>query len=454
MAITYGVTDAGFIRKPLSQIVIDLRTRFQSTFGVNSDYSDDGAYGQIIADISAMIDEPWMIGEDLYFAFDPDLSSGPRLKSLIALTGTVAKTPTKSTVTGVALGTAGSSVLTGTKVQVTGNGPIFQTTQDAVISPVPAWAPYTAVVGDLRLNTFNVYYCIFPGATAGSGGPTGGGSDIIDGTAHWRFLGSATAAVSIPMESVEYGIQTAPAGTLTVVVTPTSGMTSFTNPLDSLPGQAIETDAQLRVRRTAELTAAGEGGVESMRADLLKITNVTDAIIFENQGDVTDGNGLLPHSIEAIVLGGLDLDVAKIVFTHGAGIGTNGTTTVNITDSMGIVRPIKFSRPTPINVWIIVNLIKGPTYPIDGDTQVKQALVDFANGVLVTSNPLWTGYHIGDDVIQSALYAPIFDRVPGIVDVTKLWIGPTNPPTSGANIITAARELAKFDTSRITVVST
>lgn len=451
--ITYGVTDAGFIRKPLSQIVIDLRTRFQSTFGVNSDYSDDSPFGQIIADVSAMIDEPWQIGEDVYFSLDPDQATGARLNSLSALTGTVPKIPTKSTTIGVAIGAVGSFIASKTKVQVVGGGSIYQTTEDAVISALAAWISYTAQIGDLRTNVGNIYYCIVGGATAGSGGPTGTGTDIIDGSAHWRYLGSGISAVAIPMESVDYGIQPAGAGALTVVLTPASGLASFTNPIDAVMGQPIETGTQLRQRRTAELTAAGEGGIESMRADLLRVSGVTDGLIFENNSDVVDGNGLLPHSIEALALGGSDLDVAKVVFTHGAGISTNGSTTVNITDSMGVVRPIKFSRPTPVNIWVIVNLTKNAQYPSDGDQRVKQSIVDFANGLLASKDPDWVGFHIGDDVIQSQLYGPIFDQVPGVVDITKIWIGLVNPPTGPANIVTAARELPKFDVSRITVVS-
>lgn len=52
-----------------------------------------------------------------------------------------------------------------------------------------AWAPSTSYsVGDRRRNGPAVYECITAGASAASGGPTGKGSDIVDGAAHWKYI--------------------------------------------------------------------------------------------------------------------------------------------------------------------------------------------------------------------------------------------------------------------------
>lgn len=55
----------------------------------------------------------------------------------------------------------------------------------------PDWQPTTAyAVGDRVLNDTGprTYTCITAGTSAGSGGPTGTGSDIIDGTVHWSYV--------------------------------------------------------------------------------------------------------------------------------------------------------------------------------------------------------------------------------------------------------------------------
>lgn len=60
-----------------------------------------------------------------------------------------------------------------------------------LLLPQPtAWAPTTAyVIGDVRKNGGNIYVCDTNGTSAGSGGPTGTGSNIVDGTTRWDFAG-------------------------------------------------------------------------------------------------------------------------------------------------------------------------------------------------------------------------------------------------------------------------
>lgn len=56
-----------------------------------------------------------------------------------------------------------------------------------------AWSASTAyVVGDKVSNDTSpvkTYYCVTAGTSAGSGGPTGTGSNITDGSAHWAYTG-------------------------------------------------------------------------------------------------------------------------------------------------------------------------------------------------------------------------------------------------------------------------
>jgi hypothetical protein len=52
-----------------------------------------------------------------------------------------------------------------------------------------AWVGSTAyVAADVRLNGLNVYICIAAGTSASSGGPTGTGAYILDGTVIWKFV--------------------------------------------------------------------------------------------------------------------------------------------------------------------------------------------------------------------------------------------------------------------------
>jgi hypothetical protein len=60
---------------------------------------------------------------------------------------------------------------------------------NADLSTTPAWTANTAVVASQTMmqNGGLPYVCITSGTTASSGGPTGQGTNITDGTAHWAF---------------------------------------------------------------------------------------------------------------------------------------------------------------------------------------------------------------------------------------------------------------------------
>ena len=60
----------------------------------------------------------------------------------------------------------------------------------------PAWMAATRVVrGDYVVNAGRVYKCVTEGLTAASGGPTGTGTGIADGTATWNHYGEGTGVI-------------------------------------------------------------------------------------------------------------------------------------------------------------------------------------------------------------------------------------------------------------------
>lgn len=65
-------------------------------------------------------------------------------------------------------------------------------------SAAPAWVGSTAyTVGQVRTNGANIYRCTSSGTSASSGGPTGTGSSITDGSVTWAWLCIANAQVQI-----------------------------------------------------------------------------------------------------------------------------------------------------------------------------------------------------------------------------------------------------------------
>lgn len=439
--MSFGITIEGFIPKTVEDAKAELEASFRAAFGESIDVSPQSNFGQIIGVMAENIGDAWDALHGVYAAFAPDSAGGISLDNVAAITGTVREPATPSEVTITATGTAGTVLTAGRQMSVTGTGVKFETTAGGTIAAVGAWASGTAyTLGQRRSNSGNVYQVTTAGTSAGSGGPTGTGSAITDNTVVWQYLGAGAGAVDITAESVDYGPKVALAGTLINIETPVSGWSNVTNLLDAEVGADLETDASLRVRREQELRASGNAALEAIRSAILQVEDVETCTVFENITDDTDVDGLPPHSVEVLVKGGEDEQIAAELFgSVAAGIATYGTTTETVSDVEGLTHTIKFSRPSDVDIWVIVNVTADEdAFPSDGDTQIRDAIVEYGEA-----------QRTGKDVVAAALVAQVF-KVAGVLDVECL-IGLSSPPVASTTLPINLRELAVFDTSRITI---
>lgn len=226
----------------------------------------------------------------------------------------------------------------------------------------------------------------------------------------------------------ETGVVQAVADTLTVIETPVSGWTSISNDLDAEEGVAVELDQAFKLRRAQEIAIAGKATIEAIRSALLALDNVTAAVVFQNKNAIDDSEGRPPHSLDIVVENGTDSIIGTEIFeVIGGGIETIGTLTENITDSQGFNQVIKFSRPTPVPIYIDITMtVDSNLFPADGEQQVEDLLLVFGDGL-----------SIGDDVIVFIQLICSFASVPGILDVgVKIATAPI--PVDGSAIVTAA----------------
>lgn len=440
--MAYGVTDTGFVLKPLAQIKADLEASFKATFGASIDLSPDGPFGQIIGILAGSLAEEWEQMQSIYNNAYPDTASGAALDNLCALTG-ITRLPAKPTkVTAILVGTAGTVVALGKVASVASVATSrFDLDATVTISALTAWAGTTVyAAGALRTASGNVYYCVV-GGTSGGVAPSTTGTAIVDGTVTWRYIAAGTAAVAAALTCELTGPTACNAGTLSVIETPVAGWNAVSNPADGTLGSNIETNPALRNRRAASVTAPGSSSVNAIRADVLAVAGVTSCVVYENVTDATDGQGRPPHSIEALVQGGTDAAVAAAIFgSKGGGLNTFGSTSSAVLDSQGISHTINFNRPTPVPIYITVNMVKAAaTWPADGPTQVTNALLTYGLTMAV-----------GQPVNDALLYAPVL-TVLGVADITNIRIGLAPAPGSSANLVLALRELAVFDSARVVV---
>jgi len=446
--MSYGLTSAGFVPKTLAVIREEINDSLKVDFGVSLDVSDLSTLGQFVAIFAEREALLWELIEAIVSSQDPDAATNTLLDALCVLTGTTRRPADYSAVTLTLTGVPTTDVDAGSKASVAVAGDVFSTVEDVTIAATDAWASTTAyALGDRVTNASRVYQCITAGTSDSSGGPTTTGDSIADDSVIWRYLGEGTGDVDVLAVADDTGPIAGASGAITEIETPVSGWDSVINVLDASPGADIETDEDLRVRREVELADAGNTTADAIRATLLDVADVTAVKVYVNDTDaavVMDGVSVAAHSIDALVQGGADQDIwDALLACVGAGIATNGTEVGTAEDSEGNAVTFRFNRPDEIEIYVDVELgYDADAYPADGDTQIKAAIV--ARGDL---------RGLGYDAVASAISSWCFD-VSGVNDVTLIEIGTAPTPSASTTIAISGRQIAVYDTSRITVDST
>lgn len=388
----YGISSEGFKRKRLDQLLEELNDEVKAIFGDNFNVSPESPDGQINGVISESNANLWEIAEDSYNAFNPSAATGNTLSNLVQLNG-ITRLPATSSRAQLSLtGTAGTAIPAGSLVSTNDTGDQFSTEVDITLDG------------------------------AGNG--------------------------SVFANAVNTGPITALAGTITEIDTPITGWSTVTNNADAQLGTDEETDVELRARREQSVARDAQAIVDAIFAGVANIPGVTQTVVLENDTNVTDPNGLPPHSFQVIVVGGVDEDIGDVIWLKKpAGILSFGNTTVQIIDSQGISHDISFSRPTTVDIYVEVDLTTFPEYPANGDDLIKQAIVDYANGELIAGR----GFSLADDVIYTRLYTPI-NSVQGH-EIDAIRIGTSPSPTGTSNIPISATEISQFLTVNIVVNS-
>lgn len=496
--MSFGLLPTGFVPKRLADVKASMEASLKASMGPGINLAPDSPLGQIVGTVALEISDAWEGAEDVHASHYPDSAEDSSLEDVAAITATVRRPATKSTVTARVYGAPLTVVPAGFVASVLGNtlarfvtlaedtiGPVgideqqtiafsatptagvwklrFNETQTtASLAYNAAAADVLAALNDLAgLSAVTVTGSMAAGFVVTFAGADGEKDQPILEVVESTLTASAVAVTStvtetvkgflpyidIDMEAETAGAVLGPAGSLTVVETPVSGVDGVDNLLDAEVGLEVETDSELRIRRQVELRRAGSATVEGIRNAVLAVEDVVQALAVENATGTTDEDGRPAHSIEVVVQGGDDDEVAAAIFaSKGAGIQAYGTTSVDVTDSMGVVHAIGFSRPDTREIFVIANIVpntnaaEGAVYPEDGDDLIAAAILEFGEAL-----------QIGQDVIVNQFYTPI-NTVPGVFGIEFL-VGFSDPPTTSTNLSIAADEIAEFDSTRIEVNS-
>jgi hypothetical protein len=271
--------------------------------------------------------------------------------------------------------------------------------------------------------------------------------------------GAGNAAVDVTMRAIIGGPLLTPIGTLTQIVTPSAGWISVNNVLvQTVIGLPEETDPELRTRRVQELNSAANSHLDAIVTDVRAVEGVVSVKGYENTTSAINSDGLPPHSFEIVVweTSADNDEIAQAIWdSHPAGIasvhGTAGTVqTGDAEDSEGTTQPMTWTLAQSLNVYFNVHVIKDPDlYPIDGDDQVKAAIVTEASRRAAIGQPVNVNRLFGVLYYDSGTGTGI----PGIVDVETLFVGLAPSPVSGTVLSGGSRQFPLFATTRVNVTN-
>lgn len=265
-------------------------------------------------------------------------------------------------------------------------------------------------------------------------------------------IGASGTATGI-FQATEPGAISAPAGTITTIVdNSVLGWETVTNPSAASQGADTQSDTSARKQRKNELALQGRSTALAVKSNVSNVDGVTSLSFRENVANTTqeiDGVTMIANSIWAAVDGGADSDIAaQLLEAKSSGSAWNGSITVDVTESAsGQVFPVKFDRPTDIDLMLRITINSGTgTNPA---SEVKSAVIDYVNG----ESEVGDGFVVGKDVSPYEIAAAINYDTPSVyvrnVEIAELSETPTY--TTGTYTI-EIYEIARLLSENIEVV--
>lgn len=375
------ITRDGIKIKSLDEIINELEAGFRGIYGENINLDPETPDGQMIGLIGQARFDLENMASAIYAQLDPDRAVGDWLDQRVAYAGLIRKTSAYSYL------------------------------RSAIIT------------GDSNTQLFK-------------------GFTVEDKTgAKWQLVSDATldnnGSARADFRSEFLGRFFVPKSEILQIKTFVLGVSKVESADDSELGEEIETDQELRARfrKAHERTAINSVG--AITGNLLDLPDVKHARVLENNTGATDKNGVLAHTINPIVNGGLDEKIADVIYKiKGAGVGLQGKTSVTIRRD-GEERIIKFDRPTFVDVYAKLVLVRYENFTEIDTTEIKASLqaLDFK---------------IGEEVYLSRLFSTV--QKTGGFYIKDFKIGKNPNALANSNLAVEVREIARFLNANIEVI--
>lgn len=164
------------------------------------------------------------------------------------------------------------------------------------------------------------------------------------------------------------------ANNINVMQTVLAGVVSVNNPDNNyITGDVGETTAEFRLRRNRTMAVASQGFDESIESQLLNITNITQAKVYDNRTNETVDN-IPPHTVWVIVEGGTSDEIGRVIYNNiPPGIPMKGEQEALVEKSNGEIVTVNYDLPNAVNLYVNLKIKRLGDTIID-EQYIKQVL--------------------------------------------------------------------------------
>lgn len=384
------ISSTGISAPDFPNILQQLKNGFWGIYGTDANLDADGQDGQWIAVMAQMIYDANQMAIAVYNNQSPAYAQAAALSSLVKINGIARNIATNSQAVVTAVGVAGTIITNG-------------------------------IVGDsLNLGT------------------------------QWALPATVTipvgGSINVTATCTQLGAITAPAGSLTRILTPTLNWQSVTNAAAAAVGAPVETDAGLRRRQAKSTALPAQTVLEALYATVGNIAGVARLSISENDTDATNADGIPEHSIAVVTKGGDVTEIATAIANKKApGTGTYGTISALIVDANGVPVTIRYFPLTEVLITVEVTILAFPQYNSTIGDAIKLGVATFI-----------TDLDIGEDSYLARLYSPA--NLGGAGDGAKFVVTSIKQSRSGPvavqDVAIAFNEAALCAVAQVTLIVT
>ncbi|MFG6334520.1 MAG: hypothetical protein K1W20_03460 [Lachnospiraceae bacterium] len=480
----YGVTQKGFVRKRLDEIRSSVYGKLKEGWGYDITINPQSALNVLVTGFSDEVAKLWEVAEHTYYAMYTMSAEGANLDNAMQFGGITRERDSRTIYMLACTAPDDTIVPYGVLVRsATNPSKMFRCTNAQVIGRENfrkiVVKPYMESGIDLFYITVNRHSYQYVRQ------PEEGAADVLKAFAEMidekgisvrldeeSFLleledvykqTSNTLAISnnfliesvtsnILFESMEYGPIIIADGLIREMVTLDTGIREVTNDIAPTAGRFEADDVEARQTFVKRCATRSKNMIESVTAEIYNsVDNVLSVAGYENDTETIDSEGRPPKSVEFIIDGGDEGEIANIIYRKKTnGIRAYGSVLMDVADVFGNIHKVGFNRPNYRYIWMRVIITK------ETGKSIAPNYIQLAQDSILEDAKV---LQVGDSVYLQKFLTNIYKTLIAVsmVDIrayaaeSEKYI-PAETDYVPKNIGISHRQKAVFDASRIEVI--